>query len=170
VLLPDATVARRIEQAWVEWARIVDFADTLRMAVESYWRDGEVFLMRAESRTRYPVALDVRLLEADQIATPYDSLSFNDQFQDDGIRFNRNTDEIEVYVYDSHPGSSNYNLNSLKGEWYSAKHDVAHLFRAERPGQVRGLQRATPSLQIPLGNMSSKRLSLFKRPRISSRP
>lgn len=147
VLLPDATVARRIEQAWVEWTRTVDFADTLRMAVESYWRDGEVFLMRAESRTRYPVALDVRLLEADQIATPYDSLSFNDQFQDDGIRFNRNTDEIEVYVYDSHPGSSNYNLNSLKGEWYRAKHDVAHLFRAERPGQVRGLPRATPSLQ-----------------------
>jgi lambda family phage portal protein len=147
VLLPDPAVSRRLEQAWMEWTRTVDFADTLRMSVEAYWRDGEVFLMRAESRTRYPVSLDVRLLEADQISTPWDASSYSDQFQDDGIRFNRNTDELEVYVYDNHPGSTNYSLNSMSGQWYRAKADVAHLFRAERPGQVRGLPRATPSLQ-----------------------
>jgi capsid protein len=140
-------VNRRIEQAWNRWCRITDFHDTLRMAVESYWRDGEVFLMKADSIRRTPVSLDVRLIESDQVASPWDSVSIGDPFSDDGIRFNRNTDEIEIYVYDHHPGSNHYGVNTMSGDWYRARHEVAHLFRAERPGQVRGIPRATPALQ-----------------------
>jgi len=138
---------RRIERAWSTWCRAVDFTDTLRMAVEAYWRDGEVFLIKADSVKRYPISLDVRLIEADQVASPWLPSSIGDPFQDDGIRFNRNTDEIEVYVYDHHPGSTSYSLNALSGQWYPARKIVAHLFRAERPGQVRGIPRATPALQ-----------------------
>ena len=117
------------------------------MAVETYWRDGEVFLLRADSISRGPIGLDVRLIEADQVSSPWDSTSIGDPFSDDGIRFNLNTDEIEVYIYDHHPGSNHFGVNTMRGQWYRARREVAHLFRAERPGQVRGIPRATPSLQ-----------------------
>jgi len=147
LLSGNPEVDRRIEQAWSRWCRSVDFTDTLRMAIESYWRDGEVFLIKAESVSRYPVSLDVRLIEADQVSTPWESSAIGDPFQDDGIRFNRNTDELEIYVYDHHPGSAAYSVSALSGQWYPARKVVAHLFRAERPGQVRGIPRATPALQ-----------------------
>jgi len=35
----------------------------------------------------------------------------------------------------------------MQGHWYRAKSEVAHLYRAERPGQTRGIPRATPALQ-----------------------
>lgn len=147
VLTGNTEFDRRVESAWQSWCRVVDFADTLRMAVEAYWRDGEVFLMRAESAVRWPISLDVRLIESDQIATPWTSPANGNPLEDDGIRFNRNTDEIQIYVYDHHPGSNSWAVNSFSGEWYTARRDVAHLFRAERPGQVRGIPRATPALQ-----------------------
>lgn len=147
VLTDDPEVNRRLETAFDKWCRAIDFADTVRMAVEAYWRDGEVFLMRAESPIKYPISLDLRLIEADQVASPWSqSVSIGDPFIDDGIRFNRDTDEIEIYVYDHHPGSVTY-VNTLAGDWYRARTHITHLFRAERPGQTRGVPRATPALQ-----------------------
>ncbi len=146
VLTSDVMLNRRIEKAWQDWCRRVDFVDTLRVAVEAYWRDGECYMMRAEKPRQYPISLDVRLFEADQIAAPWDSAVWKDDYQDDGIRFDRETNELMVYVYDHHPGGNVWSSN-LSGQWYPAKSVVAHLFRAERPGQVHGIPRATPSLQ-----------------------
>ena len=146
MLSADPAANSRIEIAFQKWATTVDFADVIRMAVEAYWRDGEVFLMRADSPVKYPISLNIRLLEADQVSAPFVNQSFNDPFQDDGIRFNRDTDEIEIYVYDHHPGT-NAPVSSLCGQWYRAKAEVTHLFRAERPGQIRGIPRVTPALQ-----------------------
>ena len=146
VLTPDVELNRRIEKAFADWARKVDFVDTLRVAVEAYWRDGEVFMMRADKPRQYPVSLDVRLFEADQVAAPWDSAVWKDNFHDDGIKFDRETNELLIYVYDHHPGGNVWSSN-LSGEWYQAKSAVAHLFRAERPGQVHGIPRATPALQ-----------------------
>ena len=147
VLTGNVDADRRLERAWSQWVRAVDFADILRMAVEAYWRDGEVFVMRAESPRFGRVALDVRLIEADQVQAPWDAQAIGDPFSDDGIRFDRSTNELMVYVYDHHPGGPAYTYTNLQGHWYRAKADVAHLFRAERPGQTRGIPRATPALQ-----------------------
>lgn len=145
LLTADAAANQRIERAFHRWAKSVDFADKLRTMVEAYWRDGEVFAMRADRPRHYPMTLDVRTFEADQIAAPYSGATFNDPFVDDGIRFDQSTNEIDIYVYDHHPGA-NVPLSTLKGEWYSSR-EVLHLFRAERPGQTRGIPRATPALQ-----------------------
>ena len=140
---PEANA--RIEKAWRQWAMKTDLADMLRTICEAYWRDGEVFVMRADRPQNWPLTLDIRTIEADQVANPWASSVYNDPFTDDGIRFDRSTNELEVYVYNYHPGSNVYQ-STQEGEWYSSR-EVLHLFRADRPGQTRGIPRATPALQ-----------------------
>ena len=145
LLTADPAANQRIERAFTRWAKSIDFADKLRVMVEAYWRDGEVFAMRSDRLRNYPMTLDVRTFEADQVATPWYGAVYNNPFVDDGIRFDQSTNEIDLYVYDHHPGS-NVPLSTLTGNWYSSR-EVLHLFRAERPGQTRGVPRVTPALQ-----------------------
>jgi lambda family phage portal protein len=144
VLTENTEGNRRLEAAWRQWSSKVDLADILRTCVEAYWRDGEVFIMRG-SNGRFPLGLDLLVLESDQIATPWQQSQLVDPYVDDGIRFDRATNELEFYVYDHHPGL-NTPVSTLRGQWYPAR-EVCHLFRAERPGQTRGIPRATPALQ-----------------------
>jgi len=145
VLTQDAAANQRLELAWRRWVARVDFGEMLRTAVEAYWRDGEVFVMRAERPQWYPMPLDLRTLEADQIAMPWQQSQLQDPFVDDGVRFDPALNELEFYVYDHHPGST-APVSMLSGDWYPST-EVLHLYRQERPGQTRGIPRATPALQ-----------------------
>lgn len=145
LLTGDQAANARIEKAWRQWALKIDLADTLRTITEAYWRDGEAFVMRAERPQNWPLTLDIRIFEADQVANPWQASVFNNEFIDDGIKFDKSTNELQLYVYDSHPGSNHYH-STMSGEWYPAC-EVLHLFRADRPGQTRGVPRATPALQ-----------------------
>ena len=114
VLTADNEGNRRLEAAWRQWASKIDLADILRTCVEAYWRDGEVFIMRGSNR-RFPLGLDLLVLESDQIATPWQQSQLVDPYVDDGIRFDRATNELEFYVYDHHPGL-NTPVSTLRGE------------------------------------------------------
>lgn len=147
MLTDNQEANRRIEKAWRQWAAKVDLADFLRTCVEAYWRDGEVFVMQASRPQLWPhPTLDLRMFEADQIANPWDASVYNDPFLDDGIKFDRSANELKIYVYNHHPGSNVYQ-STQEGSWYSSR-EVLHLFRAERPGQTRGIPRATSALQM----------------------
>jgi len=146
VLTADPEANKRLESAFCKWCKSIQFADKLRTAVEAYWRDGEVFMMRAERPRNYPMMLDLRTFETEQVASPYKGSILADPFIDDGIRFDQQTNELEFHLYDHHPGG-NVPVSTLNGRWYSSR-EVLHLFRAERPGQTRGLPRATPSLPM----------------------
>jgi len=145
VLTIDPSANQRLELAWRRWAGRIDLADLLRTAMEAYWRDGEVFMMRADRPAMYPLSLDLKLIEADQVAMPWQQSQLQDPFVDDGVRFDPALNELEFYVYDNHPGSA-ASVSLLKGTWYPSR-EVLHLFRAERPGQTRGIPRVTPALQ-----------------------
>jgi len=47
----------RLEKAFSRWAKKIDLADMLRTICEAYWRDGEVFVMRADRPQNYPLTL-----------------------------------------------------------------------------------------------------------------
>ena len=145
ILFVNAKANRRLEAAFRKWALEIDLVDTLRTLCETYWRDGEAFVMRSYRPQNHPIDLDVRIFEADQVSNPWTAGAYDDAFVDDGIRFDRSTNELLFYVYDHHPGG-NVPLSTMDGRWYSSK-EVLHLFRAERPGQTRGVPRATPALQ-----------------------
>lgn len=144
VLSGNRDVDLRIEAAWRRWTKASGLMRALRTMVDAYWRDGEVFVMRSERPRLSPIPLDLRIYEADQIASPW-NVSHNSEFVDDGIRFDASLNEFEIHVLDHHPGQGMGNMTH-SGRWYSAQ-DVLHLFRRERPGQTRGLPRATSALQ-----------------------
>src|SRR5690606_34481511 len=104
------------------------------------------FLLRTYRPANHTIGLEVINYEADQVSNPY---GFNtDPYVDDGIKLDQFGRMIACFILDQHPGSMNSWLGPhYAGQWYPAC-DVAHLFRKERPGQVRGIPRITPSLEL----------------------
>lgn len=145
ILTGNTDADQRIEVAFRKWASMIDFADVLRTAVETYWREGEVFFMRHQFDRHWPYTLDLKIIDPDQVANPYFQEAYNDPFINDGIAIDAAANELALYVYDHHPYGE-VPLTTLSGSWYPAQ-EVLHLFRAERPGQIRGIPRATPALQ-----------------------
>lgn len=145
VLTDDPALNETIETTWRHWAKRSAFADMLRLMVETYWRDGEVFAFRSYRQRWYPLPLDLTVIEAEQVTAPW-THPLHGEFADDGIIFDRATNELLYHILDHHPGGNVPNVGS-EGHWYSADH-VCHLYRIERPGQVRGIPRATASLAV----------------------
>lgn len=144
VLTENSEANTRIERAFTKWSRCVCLAEKLRVMVETYWRDGEVLAMRTARPRNWPISLDIRTYEAEQCAAPWVGQSWGDPYVEDGVRIDQNSNEVEYHFYDHHPGDATF-TPTLKGQWYPAN-DVIHLFRRERPGQVRGIPRATSAL------------------------
>jgi len=140
----DAAFNSRIEAAWRDWSNAVGLVDKLRLCVETYWRDGEVFGMRAIRPSLLPISLDIRIYEGDQVAQPYWHVL--DPTIEDGKRVDNLGNPVEYWIYDNHPGDLNIgHVNILRGNWYEADR-VFHLYRQERPGQLRGMPRCAPAI------------------------
>ena len=134
----------RIEQAWERWQRSIMFADKLRTLFVAYWKDGDGIGMRSHRPANWPFSLDVAIFESEQCASPWISSAIADPFLDDGIRIDHNANPVEYYLFDHHPGETAF-VPTMNGRWYPAA-DMIHLFRRDRPGQVRGIPRATSAL------------------------
>ena len=147
----DRLLARR----WFDWSWSVRLAGKLRTATESRVVDGEAFALLVTNPTLDPAGpqLDLRLLEADQIAKPaydYADSVAPDGSIADGIEFDSIGNVVAYYVLRSHPGA-NYLVDSWHGERVPAE-QMIHWFRATRPGQNRGLSELTPCLRL-CGNL-----------------
>lgn len=145
VMTDDNVLNAAIERSWRKWTKATNFYNRMRMAVETYWRDGEVFLMKIRRPTLRPVDLDVRFFESDQVSQPWGTAI--DPSLEDGIRVDMAGNPIEFWFLDHHPGDLTIgHTNYLSGKWFDAE-DVIHLFRQDRPGQLRGFPRCAPGLE-----------------------
>ena len=138
-------ISRQIEQKWRTWAKAVRLATKLRTARLAKIVDGEAVIIKTNNkRLRTPVTLDIRLVEADQLATP----GFIDGTVNkvDGIEFDEYGNPIRYHVLKGHPGDvwpfSAWEKDDVDPD------DLIHLFRVERPGQVRGIPEITPALPL----------------------
>jgi lambda family phage portal protein len=141
----DRTLGAWIEREWRAWTRAVNLPAKLRTARLSKVVDGEVFLLKTTNRRlRTPVQLDIRLVEADQISTPgfFDGMPN----QCDGIEFDKWRQPILYHMLKGHPGDA-WNVGAWEKEDIDAE-DMIHLFRSDRPGQVRGIPEFTPALPL----------------------
>ena len=138
---PEA--AKQIEALWNEWARAAAFADKLRLAVRSAIESGEVFA-RFIRNDLMPsrVQLDLRLIEADQVALPGLFIKLT---ASDGIEFDSFGNPKSYTILKAHPGSGD--MEALQADVVPAT-QVIHYFRAERPGQVRGIPWLPPALPL----------------------
>lgn len=144
LMTDDAEFNARVERSWAKWWRAVHGVAKLKTAVQTYWRDGEVFGMRDSQPSLYPITLNFKLYEGDQVSQPYWHIL--DPTIEDGIRVDEMGNPVEYWIYNHHPGDLNIgHVNILEGNWYPSER-VWHLFRADRPGQLRGIPRCAPAI------------------------
>lgn len=140
---PDSN--RQVEKAFSDWSIAIGLAEKLRTLRMSKTEDGEGFgLLLNNPALRTPVKLDVRLVEADQVATPLlQSISQNSV---DGIVFDTFGNPTEYHVLKNHPGDQLREF-TLDFNRYPAV-TVIHYYRADRPGQARGIPELTAALPL----------------------
>lgn len=141
----DRTVGQFIEREWRTWARAVGLANKLRTARLTKVVDGETFILKTTNRRlRTPVQLDIKLVEADQISTP----GFVDGLPNkiDGIVFDKWGQPETYHMLKGHPGDV-WAFGAYDKEDIDVA-DMVHLFRVDRPGQVRGVPEFTPALPL----------------------
>lgn len=144
LLTGDAQANRQIEQAFSRWAKAIGLAEKLRTLRMAQAQDGEAFAVLVNNPgLDTPIQLDLRLVEADQVATP--DLQWSDARVIDGIVFDAAGNPIEYHILRQHPGEGR--LLSRDYDRIPAE-SVLHLFRADRPGQHRGIPEITPALPL----------------------
>ena len=145
MLTGDSEINRRIEQAFAQWATAIGLPQKLRTMRMAKSTDGEVFgALAASPRVDSPVELDVQLVEADRVATPTMAV-FPVAGDVDGIHLDRWGNPAAYTVLRYHPGDigawrNDYDLLDAA--------TVIHYFRADRPGQHRGVPEITPALPL----------------------
>jgi lambda family phage portal protein len=145
VTLPNSAQSRLIEQRWRQWCKATRIAEKLRTARLSKIIDGEIVLLKTTNRSlRTPVQLDIRLIEADMLATP----GFVDGQVNkvDGIEFDDHGNPVQYHILKGHPGDVWPFQAWEKIDVHPD--DMIHMFRVERPGQVRGIPEITPALPL----------------------
>ena len=143
----DQEADRRIETEFMRWSVAVGLAEKLRTMRVARAQDGEAFaILVSNPRLASPVTLDLRLVEAEQIATP-DLHPLADNAVD-GIVFDESGNPVEYHLLKQHPGetrivsASPYDYDRIPAE------SVIHWFRCDRPGQARGIPDIMPALPL----------------------
>lgn len=141
MLTGDDAANRTVEQAFSRWSDAIRLPEKLRTMRTARAESGEVFaIFTANTAIDSPVKLDLRLVEADQVATP----SFGIGNHVDGIVFDAFGNPIEYHVLKFHPGDG----RAAGGFDRIPASAVVHYYRVDRPGQSRGIPEITPALPL----------------------
>jgi lambda family phage portal protein len=137
-------LAREVERKFATWAKAAGLAEKLRTLRMAKATDGEGFgLLITNPRLSNPVKLDLRLVEAEQVASPMAAVI--DPYQIDGIHFDEYGNPTKYEVLREHPGGrSHLTLSPL----VIPADKVVHYFTPERPGQRRGIPELTAALPL----------------------
>ncbi|NQU76417.1 MAG: phage portal protein, partial [Planctomycetes bacterium] len=143
-MLTDMETANAvIETEFAAWSSKIRLAEKLRTMRIAKAQDGEAFaLLFSNDNLDSPVKLDVRLIEADQIATPMPPLAS----ATDGIEFDTFGNPSAYHVMKSHPGDMIGGVSFAYDRVPASS--MLHWFRADRPGQSRGVSEMTPAINM----------------------
>jgi len=145
LLADDGQINRQVEMAFAEWSEAVNLAEKLRTMRMAKSTDGETFaVLTANPMIDSPVKLDVQLVEADRVASPLMAL-LPVANNVDGIALDAWGNPQTYTILRQHPGD----LTAWKTQYDLVPADaVVHWFRADRPGQHRGIPEITPALPL----------------------
>ena len=147
VLSDDAQANTDVETAWRKWATAVDLPRKLRMMRAALCESGEVFaILTTNPRLPLDVQLDIRLIEADQVAQPTAN-RLTDPLNVDGIEVDEDGNPMIYHVLKSHPGDRLRVHLPTEADALPAN-QVLHLANVDRPGQIRGIPQLTPALPL----------------------
>lgn len=134
------------EKAFSEWAKSVNLWKTIRTAICTEIRDGEAFIqLTNRPHNTNPCKLYPLLLDAERICSPDSATDTDDDFQSDGIFFDKYLVPVRYSVAQEHPAVITSKHYTVDAEY------MCHLFRQERPEQHRGaplIASALPSIAM----------------------
>lgn len=145
----DTDSDRTVERLFFDWGWSIDLPAKLRTMREALVVDGEAFALMISNPRLPGVQLDVRLVEAEMVATPTELMAQSitpDGSTVDGLEFDAVGNVTAYQVLNYHPGS-NYRVNSLEFQRVPAG-QMVHWFRPQRPGQHRGVPEVAPALKL----------------------
>lgn len=147
---PTPKDAAKLERLFHAWAKEIGLGRKLRTMRIARAEAGESFLVLSTNLgLKGPVKLDIRMVEAEQIASPM-SMQFSiaeDQNAVDGIKFDEYGNPAFYHVLKWHPGSDKIGVDPEAYDSVPAA-NVIHYFRQERADQSRGIPEITPALQL----------------------
>jgi len=136
MLSDDDHANRVVEREFEQWTREVGLAEKLRTMRVSRCQDGESFCVMANNPVLdHPVKLDLRQIEADQVASPLGRMF--EETEVDGIHLDRYGNPLAYDVLREHPGGNAWRSPS-DFRTVPSPHMI-HVFRQDRPGQHRGI-------------------------------
>jgi len=147
LLTSDQDANKQIEREFMLWVHEIGLAEKLRTMRKACAQDGEAFVVLTNNQQlQTQVNLDLKLIEADQITTPdLNPLSANAV---DGIVFDEDGNPVEYHVLKAHPGETRFSTTSIRLYDRIPAESMIHWFRADRPGQSRGIPDITPALPL----------------------
>ena len=151
MLTDGADVNQTVEKEFAAWAKAVRLPEKLRTMRMARAQDGEAFaVLFSNDRLGHAVKLDLRLVEADQVATPSAKLGVpGAALAVDGIEFDPFGNPVAYHILKSHPGGG-----AVAGAFSAMSFDrvpadaMIHWFRMDRPGQSRGLPDILPAIPL----------------------
>lgn len=142
----DDVADSQVELAFWKWARAAKLSQKLMTMRMARCVDGESFaLLTTNPKLRHPVKLDLKVYEADQVSRPY--ISLTDPLFADGITFDDFGNPAAYTLLRRHPGDTGFVDLGTEYETIRAS-EMIHLFRCERPGQIRGIPEITAALPL----------------------
>ncbi len=146
-LYDDEVLCDRIETAWEQWAAAVSLAEKLHTFSLSTVVDGEAFILFTTNPYHdSSVQLDIRLVDCDQISTPYGVPLTPGMV--DGIEFDGHGNPALYHMLRVHPGDLGVATASIMEFDRIPARSIIHWFRTDRPAQARGIPEITPALPI----------------------
>lgn len=105
---------------------------------------GEALIRRRVRRAEdgLPLPLQIQVLEPDFLDTNVDGPLGNGNYAVQGIEFDLRGQRVAYYLFDQHPGDMR-GFSGFRGNRVSADF-VTHVYRVDRPGQVRGVTWFAP--------------------------
>lgn len=147
LLTSDSEANHRIEREFQRWSKAIGLAEKLRTMRMARAQDGEAFaLLTSNPQLPTSVSLDLRLIEAEQIATPH--LHSLRSGAIDGIEFDQAGNPTFYHLLKQHPGETSALLPSASDFDRLPAESVIHWFRCDRPGQARGIPDIMPALPL----------------------
>lgn len=152
-LLTDAALKDELQRVWLAWTDeadaddLTDFYGLQAMAARAMFEAGECFV---RFRPRRPedgltVPLQLQLLESEHLPFEKNEIGTNGNQIRCGVEFDKIGRRVAYHFYRKHPGDATD--QSGKGEIVRVPaSEVLHIYRPQRPGQIRGVPWISPAL------------------------
>lgn len=145
-----------LEDLWESWAEttkcdadgVLGFYGIQSLVFKTIFESGEVLIRRRKRRadSGLKVPFQLQVLEGDYLDESKDFSNLSDgRFIYKGIEFNKRGTPVAYHLYTQHPGDDRLRSLSTNSVRVPAS-EIIHLFRVDRPGQVRGVPWMAPAV------------------------